>query len=289
MKGRVRSVGMTMRTLLLFLAATISAPSFAEVQQDIAYGSHQKQRLDLYAPANPTNAPVMVYMHGGAWKIGDKRAVHKKADFFNAKGWIFISTNYRLLPDGRHPNNVDDVAKAIAWTHDNIRNGGGNPDAIFIMGHSAGAHLVALVATDERPLKKAGKDLSVIKGVIPLDTQAYDIPALMEERASRVYQDVFSEDPAVWRDASPITHVAKGKNIPPFLICYSRGMARRPNPKRPQQANAFAVKLEAAGIHAEVVDASDRDHGEINKWFGKPDDQKVTGVANQFLEKLIGY
>lgn len=269
------------------MAATLSASSFAEVAKDIPYGNQKDQRLDLYTPTNPTHAPVMLYVHGGGWKIGDKRAVHQKADFFNAKGWIFISTNYRLLPDGGHPNNVDDVAKAIAWTADNAEKHGGNPDTIFIMGHSAGAHLVALVATDERPWKKAGKDLSVVKGVIPLDTQAYDIPTLMADRAPRLYKQVFSEDPAVWRDASPITHVAKGKNIPPFLICYSRGMGRRPNPVRPKQANAFAEKLKAAGVHAEVVDASDRNHGEINKWFGKPGDQKVTISATQFLDALI--
>jgi arylformamidase len=267
--------------LALFTAVTSHA------NEDVAYGPHRAQRLDLHAPANPINAPVMIFIHGGAWKFGDKRAVGEKSAFFNSRGWIFISANYRLLPDGKHPNNVDDVARAIAWVHDNIKKHGGDPDSIFIMGHSAGAHLVALVATDHRPLEKCGKKLSTIKGVIPLDTQAYDLPTLLKDGASRLYTEPFTDDPAIWRDASPITHVAQGRDIPPFLICYSRGMGRRPNPGRPEQANAFAEALRKAGIHAEVVDASDRSHLGINQWFGKPDDNKVTGRAEKFLDALI--
>ena len=243
--------------------------------------------MDIYLPANPVNAPVMVYVHGGGWSRGDKARTGNKVDYFNSRGWIFISMNYRLFPEGRHPNNVEDVAQAIAWVNNNIKNRGGNPDQIFIMGHSAGAHLVALVATDERPLQKSGKDLSVIKGVIPLDTQAYDIPELLSDQDAKLYRTVFSDDPKVWRDASPIHHVTKDKGIPPFFICYSRGMGKQVNPGRYKQADNFASALQVFGIHAEIIDASDRDHGEINQWFGKPDDKKVTGAAERFLTTIL--
>ena len=154
------------------------------------------------------------------------------------------------------------------------------------MGHSAGAHLAALVATSEAPLRKAGKSRKILKGVIPLDTNAYDIAKLMDSGA-RFYGEVFGDDPDLWKDASPITHVAEDAGIPPFLICYTRGMRQLMNPQRPVQANAFAEALRAAGIAAEVVDASDRNHGEINQRFGRADDEKVTGAAVKFLEAIL--
>lgn len=274
-----------MKLIFSILFLSLTTAGFAK--QEIAYGPDKAQRLDLYLPTAPTNAPVMIFIHGGAWAIGDKRATGKKPAFFNSRGWIFISTNYRLLPRGKHPNNVEDVARAIAWTHSNISKYGGNPESIFIMGHSAGAHLAALVATAPQPLKKWGKELSVIKGVVSLDTQAYDLNALLKDGAPRLYRNAFSTDPAVWRAASPITHVTKGQNIPPFLICYSRGMGRRVNPERARQAAAFGRALQDSGIQADVVNASDRSHKEINQWFGRPDDKKVTQRAEQFLNAIL--
>jgi len=254
---------------------------------DLAYGENASQQLDLYQPVGVKDAPIMVYIHGGGWKRGDKRAVGEKVAFFSGRGWVFASVNYRLLPEGKHPVNVNDVAQAIAWVHDHAQDYNGNPNQLFVMGHSAGAHLAALVATSEEPLKKAGKTLAILKGVIPLDTNAYDLPELMQSSAVSFYGQVFGDDPVAWEDASPSQHIAEGKGIPPFLICYSRGMRTRANPERPKWANAFAKKLRAAGVATEVVDASDRNHGEINQWFGRADDAKVTGAAVKFLNAIL--
>jgi acetyl esterase/lipase len=191
------------------------------------------------------------------------------------------------LPEGRHPVNVQDVARALAWVHDQVGKYGGDPNKIFLMGHSAGAHLAALVATDSRPLQAAGKDLTLLKGVIPLDTNAYDLPALAGTDAKPFYSQIFGDEPEVLRDASPLHHVAADKGIPPMLICYSSGMGAVRNPQRSVQANAFARALRAAGVHAEVVDASDRNHGEINARLGDPRDEKVTGKARKFLAGLL--
>ena len=257
------------------------------VKRDIPYGEHEAQRLDVYAPNDAKRAPVMVYVHGGGWARGDKAAVGQKATFFTGEGWVFASINYRLAPDGKHPHNVEDVAQALAWMHDHADHYGGDPDAIFIMGHSAGCHLVSLVAADGRPLEKAGKSLELVKGVIALDTQAYDIPKLIAgPSSSSLYTTVFGEDPKSQCDASPIHHVARGKGIPPFLICYSSGMTARVNPYRSQQGDAFAAALKKAGVEADVVDASDRNHGQINQRFGDPNDEKVTGRAMAFLKAL---
>ena len=258
-------------------------------RSDLGYGEHAAQRLDIYAPDGVRDAPVMVYLHGGGWRRGDKggAGVPKKAEFFTGRGWVLVSVNYRLLPDGKHPRNVQDVARAIVWVHEHIAESGGDPGKLFLMGHSAGAHLVSLVATDERRLGGFGKSLSIIRGVVALDTNTYDLPALMQSRGSQFHKQVFGDDPTVWRDASPITHVAPGKDIPPFLVCYSRGMGARPNPMRPAQANAFAEALKKSGIRSDVVDAADRNHGEINRWFGDPDDERVTGRAVVFLDAIL--
>lgn len=276
-----------MKTLLLIGILGLSILAIGD-QFDVAYGPDEMHRLDLYGAGKMTDAPTMIYVHGGAWRVGDKSQTGLKVEFFRDKGWVFVSVNYRLLPHGKHPANVEDVARAIAWVTDHIHEYGGNPDALFVMGHSAGAHLVSLVATDERPLKKYGKDLSVIKGVISLDTQAYDISLLLEKRIPALYQAAFSEDPIVWRDASPITHIESNKGIPPFLICYSKGMTPHINRGRSAQAHAMEKNLIKAGVHAEVVDASDRNHAAINQQFGLPADCIVTAKANLFLDQVLG-
>ncbi|MEM8953838.1 MAG: alpha/beta fold hydrolase, partial [Verrucomicrobiota bacterium] len=267
--------------------ATPDVNNAASTIPDIAYGDHDAQKLDLYLPANPDKAPVMLYVHGGGWRRGDKSGVSLKPAFFNDDNWIFASTNYRLLPEGKHPNNVNDVASAIAWLHENIADHGGDPEKIFIMGHSAGCHLVSLVATDERPLALHDLPLSTIKGVIANDTQAYNVARLMETNPSELYAQVFGEDPEAQRDASPFHHIEKDKGIPPFLILYSSGIGPRINPLRPVYANAFADTLRDAGIEATVIDGSDRDHGQINQRFGDPEDDKITGAAQAFLESLL--
>jgi acetyl esterase/lipase len=256
------------------------------VKTDLVYGKHEAQKLDIYAPLKAQKAPVMVYVHGGGWQRGDKRMIVQRVTCFTDRGWIQVSVNYRLGDDGKHPVNVQDVAAAVAWVHREIAKYGGDADKIFLMGHSAGCHLVSLLATDERRLKAVGLPLTAIKGVIALDTQAYDIVALMEKRPSELYRAAFGVDPAGQRDASPIHHVAKGKGIPPFLIFYSRGGGKQVNPGRQRAAEAFQAALREAGVQAEVVDASDRDHGEINRRFGDPSDEKVTVQAMAFLTKL---
>ncbi|OPZ20841.1 MAG: Carboxylesterase NlhH [candidate division BRC1 bacterium ADurb.BinA364] len=226
--------------------------------------------LDIYAPPGARGLPVLAYVHGGSWSGGDKRSAGSKAGFFTRAGFVFASLNYRLLPEGRHPNNALDVARAAAWLHDHAAEYGGDPERLFLMGHSAGAHLAALVATNERFLRDAGKDLSILKGVIALDTNAYDIATLVEnQRRGNLFREVFGADPATLRDASPTAQAAPGKGIPPFLIFHTYSPTRGP------QAQAFAEALRRAGTSAEVFPATEENHGEINMTFGTPGDPQT--------------
>lgn len=185
-------------------------PTVPSVMREVSYVADAQalQTLDIYTPPTVGKEPhaVMIYVHGGAWTAGDKSRVHLKDDFFTHQGWVFISVNYRLYPQVAWQEMAQDVANAIAWVHGHISVYGGDAQRIFLMGHSAGAHLVSLVATDERYLQAAGLSLEVLRGVLALDTRAYDIPSLAQADGElpRVYAQIFGSDPQVWQAASPI-------------------------------------------------------------------------------------
>jgi arylformamidase len=265
------------------------------VHRDLAYASipsadPDSLSLDVYEPIREPDcpaAPVMIYVHGGGWAKGDRSAVHLKAEAFAESGYVFVSTNYRMTPQVEFPVHAEDVARAIAWVVEHVDEYGGDPDRVFLMGHSAGAHLVSLVATDARYLEGVGLGLNALSGVISNDTQAYDIAWLATQQGGTlqdVYAATFSEDPAFWAFASPTTHVAAGKGIAPFLILYSGGMSQlRASPQRAEAADAFAHALREAGVSAEVVGAPERTHSEINREIGEPGNA-VTGVVFGFLD-----
>src|SRR5262249_27720845 len=137
---------------------------------------NERQTLDIHAPPTGSDHPLVVWIHGGGWRQGDKRGVQAKPQAFVDRGFVFVSTNYRFVPQVTVKQMTGDVAKAIRWAHDHAKEFGGNPNSIFVIGHSAGAHLAALVCTDDRYLKDEGLSLSIVKGCVPVDTAAYDIP-----------------------------------------------------------------------------------------------------------------
>jgi arylformamidase len=158
---------------LLLIAATATAAE-PKAHRDLPYTEpkNERQTLDVYAPAEGKNHPVVVWIHGGGWHSGDKRDVKTKPQAFTDKGFVFVSINYRLQvwtdphlsPGVTIKQIAEDVAKAIHWTHDHAKDYGGDPKTIFVMGHSAGAQLAALVCTDDRYLKAENLSLSIIKG-----------------------------------------------------------------------------------------------------------------------------
>jgi acetyl esterase/lipase len=175
-----------------------------------------RHKLDLFLPKDAKDYPVLVFVHGGAWRHGDKNfmGIYSKFGKTCAKHGIgVVVTNYRLSPGVQHPEHIKDVARAFAWTHKNIQKYGGSPDKMFICGHSAGGHLAALLATDERYLKAEGLDLKTVRGVIPM-SGVYRIP-----EQSPFFKSQFGEDAKVRKDASPLSHVHEG--LPPFLIIYA--------------------------------------------------------------------
>jgi acetyl esterase/lipase len=188
-----------------------------EVVKDIAYNeaknADEKQKLDLYLPKGQKDFPVLFFVHGGTWKSGDRKQYEKLGKLYAERGLGMVIINYRLTPQVQHPAHIQDVAKAFAWTCTHIAKHGGRADQIFCFGHSAGGHLVSLLATDESYLKAEKRSFADIKGVISVSGVYTILPAGAIAKA-------FGTDAEVCKKASPIYNVRAGAKDPPFLILY---------------------------------------------------------------------
>lgn len=266
----------------LLLAAAAMGGEEPRSRRDVAYSDVSPATvLNVDAPPEGDGHPIVVWVHGGAWRFGDKDATGPKAKAFTAKGYVWIAAGYRLDPKVTPGEQAGDVAAAVRWTRDHAEEFGGDPGRIFLTGHSAGAHLAALTATDERPLRAVGMKPSDLAGVVLLDGAGYDVPRQIRETRlpllRRIYLDVFGADLEAQEDASPIRHVARGRGLPPFLLLHvARADSRA-------QSESFAAKLREAGVAATVVAFPSKTHATINRELGRPDDEP-TRVVLKFLE-----
>src|SRR5256714_3425563 len=280
--------------LLIVAVAILSEARAQDVKRNIPYAApaHERQVLDVYSPPHAKNLPVVLWIHGGGWQTGDKTSVQVKPQFFMDNGFVFVSTNYRLLPSVDMATIVRDVAKSVRWVHDHIAEHGGDPKRLFIMGHSAGAQLAALICTDERYLKAEGLSLAIIKGCVPVDGDTYDVPAIIETAETRCrvhglpqakfgHREKFGNDPAKHKDFSAVTHVAKDKGIPPFLLLH---VAEHPDTSA--QAQRLANVLKGADVPVTVFGARESTHNKINADIGLPDDA-TTKALLEFLDKAL--
>jgi acetyl esterase/lipase len=279
---------------VIVIIACASQARAQTVTRDILYvpSGHERQVLDVHAPAGARDLPVVFWIHGGGWQTGDKTQVAEKPRAFTSAGFVFVSINHRLLPHVEMGDIIRDVARAIRWTHDHIATYGGDPARVLVMGHSSGGQLAAISCTDDRYLKAEGLSLSMIRGCVPVDADTFDIPAIIEmaETRARVHElpmptyghrQKFGNDPAKHRDFSTVTHVARGKGIPPFLILHISG-----NPDTTAQARRLANVLKAAAIPVTVVAAPDATHATINDNLGAPGDA-ITAALFQFVARAL--
>ncbi len=276
--------------LLLTLASAQMPPTAANLTY--AEPAHERQVLDLYAPKNAKELPVMFWIHGGGWQTGDKSDVQLKPQVFTDRGFIFVSTNYRLLPEVDMGAIARDVARSLGWVYRNIAVHGGDPRRIFVGGHSAGAQLAALICTDDRYLKAEGVPFAILRGCVPVDGDTYDIPAMIETAETRQrahglpmpkfgHRVKFGNDPEKHKDFSAVTHVSKDKGIPPFLLLH---VAEHPDVSA--QAARLATVLKGAGVPVTVHSGRDTTHGRINADLGKADDPGTKAVFD-FVDGLL--
>lgn len=241
-----------------------------------------KHRLDLFLPPEGKPFPTIVWIHGGAWEQGDKRLYDRLGARFAESGIGFAPVNYRLSPKVRHPEHVKDCARAFAWVHANIGKRGGNAERLFVMGHSAGGHLSALLALDPSYLDDLRVPKGAIKGAIPM-SGVYVVPPLPAETKGflRILPQAFGSDPEGCRLASPATFV---KNAAcPFLVITETIDTLRVRPS--MGALRLAVEKEGLKDFA-FVDAEERDHTTIvTRMLGLAADPYRQRVVDFVLER----
>ena len=256
-------------------SGSAALPGGARVVRDVHYGKDDLQRMDVYLPPQAENAPVIFMVHGGGWRRGDKGAksvVENKMTRWVPKGFIFISTNYRMLPKTTPVEQAQDIASALAFAQGKAASWGGDPAKFIIMGHSAGAHLVALLAVSPAMALKAG--VRPWFGTVSLDSAALDVMQTMQAKHYRLYDKAFGSDPAYWKAASP--YHALTETVTPFLaVCSTRRSDSCP------QATRFVAKVTSLKVRASVLE-QDLSHMDINQNLG------VEGRYTDAVETFMG-
>lgn len=269
------------------LAAVGGSADEPVVVRDVAYSAaaDRLRSLDVYSPKEGEGCPVVVWIHGGGWTKGDKSGLSDKPAAFVGRGYVLVSINYRMLPDVSLGEMMSDVASALRWVRDSISKHRGDPDRLFVMGHSAGAHLAALICTDGRYLTAAGVPLKALRGCIPIDVSAYDIPKRirdLDDGISKNFRSVFGTDEVVQREFSPITFVREGAVIPPFLILH---VASRSDTRA--QAHGLADALKRHGFTASVVAGEGKTHGTIGSDLGREGDAPSEAIWRFLKETSV--
>jgi len=222
---------------------------------DVAYGPHPEQRLDIYLPADAAAAPLLIFVHGGGWSVGDKGQYEVVGNRLAHEGIVTMMANYRLSPAVQHPTHAQDVAQAIGWGYRHAAEYGADPERLCLMGHSSGAHLAALVALEPSYLAAEGMDISAVRRVIGVSGVAYDLDETYAEMCvAPFFTPVFGEDCSRWKLAAPLQYIEP--TSPSFLLIH--GLADTEAP--PATTEAFAVALQQAGVPAQLVLIPDGGH-----------------------------
>ena len=246
----------------------------------LSYGPDAKQVMDIYPQTTSSKAPVILMVHGGGWRHGSRQSegvVDNKLAHFGAKGYVFVSIDYRLMPEAEPNAQAEDVSRAIAYVQAHIAQYGGDPDNIIIMGHSAGAHLVALISAD--PAIASGQGAKPWRGTVALDAGALDtVASLSKTPHLPLYDKAFGADPAAWAKASPMARLTS-LAIPMMLVC---SLERKDKPC--DTAKAFADKAKGLGLTV-PVSGQPLTHAEINANLGLPGG--YTDVVDAFISSHL--
>jgi len=258
----------------LSLPTTVAYKTVAGIDPDLL-------SLDIHVPADARNAPVVMWVHGGGYAIGDKAyQMTDKISLFNGQGWILVSVNYRLsMPDkgaAQYPDHFLDVAAAVAWVREHIPTYGGDPNRIALLGHSAGADIVSNVAVNPIYLKEYGLELSALTCAAPLDTAGFD-KAKAGDSEQEQWVNALGNNPNYIAETSATLLIQPNIGIPPML-----GVTRG-NDRRQQIETEFIAALQAAGIESTLVDATALTHNEVNSQIGAAGDTVMTEALMKFL------
>jgi acetyl esterase/lipase len=263
--------------LLASACGAARLPPDARIDRDLAYGTDPQQRLDVYIPAHAKGAPIILMVHGGAWTVGDKAAsgfVFDKVTRYLPRGYVIVSSNYRMSRQPNPLDQADDIARALAFVQAKASSWGGDPGRVLLLGHSAGAHLVSLLAADPRIVTR--RSGAPWLGTIALDSAAFDIVEIMRRKHYAFYDRVFGQERALWIEASPF-HRLTTAPAPMLVVCSTLRNDACP------QARAFAAKAAGLGGNVTVLPV-DLTHAQINKGLGQP--SRYTVAVEDFMHSL---
>ncbi len=260
--------------------------------EDINYAgdTNPAHNLDLYLPKDKTNFPVVVFVHGGYWIGQDKDYYQSFTGLYGNIGVVLarygigtVVVNYRLNGEAPIDLQLNDVSKSIAWTFNNIKNYGGDATNIFLMGHSAGAHMISLLGTDTHYLAQRGISADAIRGYIPMSA-IFDLPYMVahndEEFNNQYSYRVFGKENAVLKKYSPLTYTHAG--MPPFLIL----TGEHDYQYMIDQTPAFVTKLKSLGINTNYFAIPDNTHAQMMSNFGRSSDEELSHVL-EFINTHI--
>jgi arylformamidase len=270
-------------TNLTYTKSTIAYKSINGVDSNLL-------SIDIYHFGQPSaSKPVVIYVHGGAWAIGDKaNSITNKTNLFSSLSYIFISVNYRLSPSTvstdptrvMFPMHNNDVADAVKWIYDNIATYGGNKNKMVLMGHSAGAHLVSLTGTSNQFLPARGIPLNTIKGVASIDTEGYNVANQCDDN-NEYYLNAFGNTSTNWSIASPVYNLFSGTLYPKFFI------AKRGTPDRIAISDFFISQFENVGGNVSQVTGNQYDHEGINNAIGAVGETAITEPLKVFFAQCF--
>ena len=226
--------------------ASAPRPSIAGV----AYAADARQRLDVYRPSKTKpHAPIVVFFYGGSWRNGDRADYRFVAGALASRGMVVVIPDYRVYSAVRFPTFVEDGARAVRWTRDHATELGGDADDLFLMGHSAGAYIAAMLSLDEHYLADAGVPRTAIRGTIGL-AGPYDFK--LRPQDAPVFGLASPTQPAP--QIQPITHV--DSNAPPMLLIYGA----KDTTVDPNNSTRLAAALRNVGVEVKTICYSKQDH-----------------------------
>ena len=265
--------------ILLLSILTIGGCATAEPSADLPYGSLEREKLDIYPAPGPAKAPVMIFVHGGGWHIGNKNRVHYKPAAFNKEGLVFVSVGYPLMPDHPVETQAQSLTTAIKWVVDNIETYNGDPTQLHLMGHSAGAHLVGLVVADQHYFRSVGVDPSRVKSIINVDGASWNVPWRMRTLsdsgrfARRMFRQTFGQDRERWQQLSPYHYLTEGSYLPPVLF-----LTAEDKTAENLRSDRVVARISEVGGSSCIQRIDDRNHGTINRKMGEKDDSTFSSV-----------
>lgn len=221
---------------------------------DVAYGDNPRQTLDVYVPHDTAGAalkPVVVFFYGGRWEAGARADYRFVAEALTAQGFVTVVPDYRVYPEVRFPDFVFDAAAAVRWTRDNAARFGGDTNRLFVMGHSAGAHIAAMLTLDDQYLKHVGMRTRELRGMIGL-AGPYDFLPLTDETLMKIF------GPESERGRSQPINYVNGENPPMLLLAGNRDRVVNPG-----NTTRLAARIASAGGPVRVVEFPEYGHAEM--------------------------